>query len=178
MPAAASQDEEGYIKTATNNYVSRSAVVENPDKVELKGKSVLQPGSKVRGDLAAIRMGRYCFIGSQTELSPAPLGDAHVPMILRGNVYIGEDCNIEASAIGTNVYIGARSVIGPRCIVKDNCYIEEDTVLGGDTVIPPFSRVRGNPGKVVDELQPSASLELQELVHACYQGFVSSIPPT
>jgi dynactin 5 len=176
--AAATVEEEGYIKTATNSYVSRAAVVENPGKVELKGKSVLQPRTKIRGDLAAIRMGRYCFIGSRTELSPAPLGDGFIPMILRGNVCIGEDCRIEASAIGTNVYIGAHSKVGPRCIVKDNCYIEEDTVLGGDTVIPPFSQVRGNPGKVVDELEPSASLELQELAHACYQDFVSRNPAT
>ena len=64
MPAG-EEKEDGYIKTATNNYVSRSAVVENPGKVELKGKSVVQPGSIVRGDLAAIRMGRYCFIGTK-----------------------------------------------------------------------------------------------------------------
>jgi carbonic anhydrase/acetyltransferase-like protein (isoleucine patch superfamily) len=66
---------------------------------------------------------------------------------------------IEASAVGTNVYVGARSIIGPRCIIKDNCYIEEGTVLASDTVIPPFSRVRGNPAKVVDALPPSAASE-------------------
>ena len=178
MIAASTVDAEGYIKTATNSYVSRRAVVENPGKVELKGKSVLQPGTTIRGDLAAIRMGRYCFIGPRTVLSPAPLGDTFVPMILRGNVCIGEGCKIEASAIGTNVYIGARSKVGPRCIIKDNCYIEDDTVLGSDTVIPPFSRVTGNPGKVVDELQPSSSLELQELAHAHYQDFISRNPAT
>ena len=173
-----STEEVGYIKTATHNYVSRQAVVDNPAKVELKGKSVLKSGSKLRGDLAVIRMGRYCFVGEQTELSPAPLGDKHVPMVLRGNVIVGEDCKIEASAIGTNVYIGARSKIGPRCIIKDCCYIEEDSVLGSDTVIPPFSRVRGNPAKVVEELPPSAALELQELSQRVYQDFVARNPAT
>jgi dynactin 5 len=171
-------EDEGYIKTATHNYVSRKALVENPAKVELKGKSVLQPGSKLRGDLAVIRIGRYCYVGHNTELSPAPLGNAHVPMILRGNIRIGNDCKIEASALGTNVCIGARSIIGPRCIIKDNCYIDEDTVLASDTVIPPFSRVRGNPAKVVDSLPPSAALELQEMAHGTYLDFVASTTTT
>jgi dynactin 5 len=171
-------EEEGYIKTATHSYVSRKAMVENPGKVELKGKSVLQPGSKLRGDLAVIRIGRYCYVGFNTELSPAPLATAHVPMILRGNVCIGNDCKIEASAVGTNVYIGARSIIGSRCIIKDNCYIEEGTVLASDTVIPPFSRVRGNPAKVVDALPPSAALELQEMAHDTYLDFVATTTTT
>mmetsp|Transcript_3645 Transcript_3645/g.6116 ORF Transcript_3645/g.6116 Transcript_3645/m.6116 type:complete len:177 (-) Transcript_3645:77-607(-) len=174
-----SNNDDGYIKTATHNYVSRQAVVQNPAKVELKGKSVLQPGVTVRGDLAVIRMGRYCFIEETSELSPAPLaGDKHVPMVLRGNIMIGKGCKIEASAIGTNVYIGAASTIGKRCIIKDNCWIEDGTVLGSDVVIPPFSRVRGAPGKVVEEMPPSASLEIQELAQRTYQEFVSSNPAT
>jgi dynactin-5 len=171
--------DEGYIKTATHNYVSRQAKVENPAKVELKGKSVLRPGVTVRGDLAVIRMGRYCFIDEHSELSPAPLSkDKHVPMVLRGNVMVGQGCKIEASAIGTNVYIGAGSTIGKRCIIKDNCWIEDGTVLGSDVVIPPFSRVEGAPGKVVEEMPPSAALEIQELAHRTYQEFVSSGPVT
>jgi dynactin 5 len=186
-----------YIQTSTQNYVSRKAVVEQPSRVELKGKSILEEGCILRGDLAVIRMGRYCYVGSRTELSPAPADSEdnnaetitatttattdnrqklYIPMIVRGNVYIGPDCKIEASAIGTNVYIGARSCIGPRCILKDNVYVEEGTVLGSDTVIPPFSRVRGNPGKVVtsgESLPPSAAMELQELAHTTFHTFVT-----
>jgi len=174
-----SADESGYIKTATHNYVSRQAVVSNPSKVELKGKSILQPGVKIRGDLAIVRMGRYCFVGNETTLSPAPLGDdKYVHMILRGNVVIGNHCNIQAGAIGTNVYIGNNVTLGERCIIKDSCWIEDGTSLGKDTVIPPFSRVAGAPGKVIEELPPSASLELQELAQSRYQEFVASNPDT
>lgn len=175
----ATATDNGYIKTATHNYVSRQAIVQNPGKVELKGKSVLRPGVTVRGDLAVIRMGRYCFIEEKSELSPAPLSaEKHVPMVLRGNVMVGQGCKIEASAIGTNVYIGAGSTIGKRCIIKDNCWIEDGTVLGNDVVIPPFSRVEGAPGKVVEGMPPSAALELQELAQRTYQQFVSSNPAT
>jgi dynactin 5 len=186
MERSDKDDTNGYIQTSTQNYVSRKAVVEQPSRVELKGKSILEEGCILRGDLAVIRMGRYCYVGSRTTLSPAPADNdctttnnppkLYIPMIVRGNVYIGPDCKIEASAIGTNVYIGARSCIGPRCILKDNVYVEEDTVLGSDTVIPPFSRVRGNPGKVVsseESLSPSAAMELQELAHTTFHTFVT-----
>lgn len=171
-------EEVGYIKTATHNYVSRQAVVNNPSKVELKGKSVLKPGVKIRGDLAVIRMGRYCTIEERSDLSPPTLGAKNVPMILRGNIVVGEDCKIEASAIGTNVFIGRKTKIGSRCIIKDCCWIEAGTVLGNDTVIPPFSRVRGDPGRIIESLPPSASLELQELAQNTYSDFLATHPST
>lgn len=166
-----------YIKTATNNYVSRAAVVEGPSRVELKGKSVLQKNVTVRGDLATIRMGRYCFLEESTTLEPAKINqEKHVPMFIRGNVYIGKNCVIHAASIGTNVYIDDNCVIGERAIIKDNCWITEGTHLGNDTVIPPFSRV--SDGRVVEELPPSAATELQEMAHKQYQDFVNANPMT
>ena len=89
--------DEGYIKTATHNYVSRQAKVENPAKVELKGKSVLRPGVTVRGDLAVIRMGRYCFIDEHSELSPAPLSilrciSSHIQTMEAHEAYAHSPC--------------------------------------------------------------------------------------
>lgn len=167
-------DDGGYIKTATHNYVSRKAAVSDPAKVEIKGKSVLREGVSVRSDLAIIRVGRYCYFGQDTCLAPAPLGDKHVPMVVRGNAIIGKECQIHASAIGTNVYIGDGVTIGDRCIIKDSCWIEAGTVLGKDTMIPPFSRVAGAPGKVIETLPASASLELQQFAHQQYQEFCAA----
>jgi dynactin-5 len=168
-------EESSYIKTATHNYVSRQAIVDNPAQVELKGKCVLQPKSRLRGDLAIVRLGRYVIVNQDTVLEPARL-DQHkyVPMIVRGHVIIERDCHIQASAIGTNVFIGQCCKIGPRCIIKDNCWIERGTVLGADTVVPPYSRVKGDPGKVVQELPPSAAVELQELAQVAYRDFLAS----
>ena len=167
-----------YIRTATHNYVSRRATVEGPSNVELKGKSVLSPGVVVRGDLAVIRMGRYCTVHRNAVIRPAPMGDKHVPMVLRGNVVIEDNSVVEATAVGTNVRIGKDCVIGKRVILKDCCWVEDGTVLGDDTVVPPFSRVQGKPGMVVEELPPSAASDLQDMAQEAYQDFLKTNPAT
>jgi dynactin-5 len=87
-------------------------------------------------------------------------------------VTIGEECTIEAAAIGSFVRIGNGCKIGKRCFIKDACILEEGTVLGDDTVVPPFSRVKGRPGLVVEELPPSAAMDLQAAALQAYQSFV------
>jgi dynactin-5 len=159
---------EGFIKTASNNYVSRQAHVKDPQMVELKGKSVVKDGVVMRGDLGRIQMGRYVTVGEGTVISPC----RQVPMVIRGHVTIGKECMIEAAAIGSFVRIGNGCKIGKRCFIKDACILEEGTILGDDTVVPPFSRVKGRPGLVVEELPPSAAMDLQDAALQTYQSFV------
>jgi dynactin 5 len=167
-----SSSEETYIKTASHVFVSRQATIEDPNQVQLQGKSVLREGVSVRG---SVRMGRYCYVGEHTILKSPTHGDQMVvPLIIRGHSQIGKHCIIEAASIGSNVVIGDGCKIGKRCLIKDNCWVAPGTALGDDTVIPPFSRVAGAPGKVVAELPPSAATELQELAQEAYQNFAST----
>mmetsp|Transcript_7979 Transcript_7979/g.14513 ORF Transcript_7979/g.14513 Transcript_7979/m.14513 type:complete len:173 (-) Transcript_7979:124-642(-) len=164
---ASTTAEKGYIKTASHNYVSRKASVKGPQNVELKGKSVLRDGVVARGDINRIQMGRYVTVGEGTSLTPCD-----VPMVIRGHDVIGKSCEIQAASIGSYVKIGDFVKIGKRCFIKDCCIIEEGTILGDDTVVPPFSRVKGRPGLVVEELPPSAAMDLQDVALALYQSFV------
>lgn len=75
---------------------------------------------------------------------------------------IGKDCVIEAAAIGASVYIGENCVISKRVIVKDCCYIEPGTVIAQDMVIPPFSRVRGCPGRLQGLMPESVAVTFPE----------------
>lgn len=34
-------------------------------------KSIIMPGAIIRGEIQAIRIGRYCFIGKDTVIRPA-----------------------------------------------------------------------------------------------------------
>lgn len=168
MIASTDTDAEGYIKTASHNYVSRKATVKGPQQVELKGKSVLKDGVVVRGDLGhRIQMGRYVTVGEGTTLTPCA-----VPMVIRGHDTVGKSCEIQAASIGSYVKIGDNVKIGKRCLIKDCVIIEEGTILGDDTVVPPFSRVKGRPGQVVEELPPSAAMDLQDVALDMYQTFV------
>lgn len=191
--AGVSEEEEGYIKTASHNYISRKAKIQGPQHVEMKGRSIVEDQVMMHGDLAPIRIGRYCCIASGTVLEPAPLpfsarlvsstssepttsakqrvSSTHVPMLLGGQSRIGSNCHIQAAAIGSFVVIGDSCKIGKRCILKDACIVEDGSVLGDDTVVPPFSRVAGVPAHIVEELPPATTLELQELALEYYQEF-------
>jgi dynactin-5 len=99
------QEDEGYIKTTTHNYVSRNATIDGAKQVEIKGRSILHQGVKVRGDLQIVRIGRYCEIGPSSILEPpsSPFQSAkYIPMVIGSHSHIGQDCEIRAAAIGSS----------------------------------------------------------------------------
>jgi len=169
-------EEEGYVKTAAYNYVSRKAFIHGAKNVEMKGKSIVHPKVHIRGDFQTVRIGRYCHIGEGSILRPpsyqASLDTSHeggarengensneeekqlikfLPLIVGSHTRIGKGCVIEAAAVGSSVYIGDNCVISKRVIIKDCCYIASGTVIAQDTVIPPFSRVAGCPGVMIED---------------------------
>ena len=163
----------GYIKTTTHNYISRQAKIEGPKQVELKGRSIIQPNVVVRGDLSIIRIGRYCEICPHTTLEPAihPLTKVYIPMVIGSHTHIGTNCNIQAAAIGSMVWIGNDVTLGKRVIIKDNCVLDDGVVLGDDTVIPPFTRIAKQDVTVYQELPPATAVQLQELSMDRFQEF-------
>jgi len=169
----------GYIKTTTHNFVSRKAIIDGPKQVEIRGRSILQDGVHIRGDLAMIRIGRYCEIDIHTILEPPmhPFDPSkRIPIIIGSHTHIGSNSTIAAAAIGSMVWIGKNVTLGPRVIVKDNCIIEDGVHLGADTVIPPFTRI-SSKGAVQDshflqtELPPSMAIHMQELSLDRFQVF-------
>mmetsp|Transcript_24483 Transcript_24483/g.67640 ORF Transcript_24483/g.67640 Transcript_24483/m.67640 type:complete len:167 (+) Transcript_24483:358-858(+) len=94
-----------YIKTMTHNYVSRKAIIEGAKRVEIKGRSILHEGVKVRGDLQIVKIGRYCEIGALTSLEPAEnqfQKERRIPMIIGSHTHIGKECDIRGAAIGSS----------------------------------------------------------------------------
>mmetsp|Transcript_22599 Transcript_22599/g.49135 ORF Transcript_22599/g.49135 Transcript_22599/m.49135 type:complete len:189 (+) Transcript_22599:124-690(+) len=172
-PAVAAADDD-YIKTMTHNFVSRKAVIEGAKRVEIKGRSILHQGVKVRGDLQIVKIGRYCEIGASTSLEPPEnpfQQDKRVPMIIGSHTHIGKECSIRGAAIGSMVSIGDNVEIGKRCIIKDNCVIESNVVLGDDTVIPPFTLISTKNPTFYQELPPSVAVLTQEVSLDRYSEF-------
>lgn len=169
-----SETNEGYIKTTTHNYVSRKATINGAKQVEIKGRSILQDGVIVRGDLAIVRIGRYCEIDTNTLLEPPghPLKTSkNIPLVIGSHTHIGSNCEIRAAAVGSMVWIGDDVKLGKRCIIKDNVVIESGTVLGDDTVIPPFTRISAKNPTFHQEIPPSTAVQMQEISLDRYQEF-------
>jgi dynactin-5 len=149
-------DRSAYIETAKANKISRSCVLCGSQNIILHGKAIIQSGAVIRGDLAQVRIGRYCILRKDCVLRPPykalQRGFAFYPMQVGTNVIIGEGSVVEAASVGSNVRIGAGCVVARRCILKDCCVLLDDTVLAPDTVVPPFSVFSGAPGRLVAEL--------------------------
>jgi dynactin-5 len=174
--------EDGYIRTAAQNLVSRSATIWGARNVELRGKSVVEAAAEIRGGEGGgdggaaapgaagnssggkIRIGRYCHIGRGCVIEPAYVDDVsntdadvtarrRLPLVIGSNTSVGPNCLVRAAAIGSSVIIGRDCTLGNRSIVKDCCLVEDGTILPPDTVVPPFSVVRSAiPGKSVGRI--------------------------
>lgn len=96
-----------------------------------------------------------------------------MPQRIGGHTRIGNNCMVESASIGDGVFIGNNCKLMNRSIIKDVCYIYDGTVLSPDTVVPPFCRVRGDPGRLLDQPLPeSAVVMLPEECEEEYADFV------
>lgn len=57
--------------TPSGNKVHRNGTIVNGQKISVEGRTIIQPKVTLRGDIANISTGRYCFIGQNTQLRPS-----------------------------------------------------------------------------------------------------------
>mmetsp|Transcript_4333 Transcript_4333/g.9721 ORF Transcript_4333/g.9721 Transcript_4333/m.9721 type:complete len:227 (-) Transcript_4333:555-1235(-) len=189
-----------YIRTATQNYISRSANILGAPNLTTKGKSIIQADATIHGDYGApIHVGRYCHIQKGVIMTPSvvpvssdPLlaidrppssglggGDGSImppgknekalPIIIGSHTQIGSNTHIQSISVGSCVRVGSNCILSPRSKVHDCCIIEDGTVIPPDMVVPPFSRVRGTPGKIVGTLPECCG---GEFVECCVQDYL------
>ncbi|XP_053981717.1 dynactin subunit 5 [Hylaeus anthracinus] len=167
-----------YVETASGNKVSRQTVLCGSQNIVLHGKVIVQSDAIIRGDLANIRIGRYCIISKNAIIRPPfkkfSKGVAFFPLTVGDHVFVGERAVVNAAIVGSCIYIGKNAVIGRRCILKDCCYIEDGAVVPPETIVPSFARIAGSPAKRVDDL-PDCTLDLMlEFTKNYYQHFIPS----
>lgn len=216
-----------YIRTAAQNYISRSAIIHGPKNLITNGRSVFRSGVIIHGEYedASINIGRYvrleegvvitpCVVPKSSDpLIPSSLNDTEnknndetvdsksnttdnnystqqslslssspkknekaIPVHIGSHTYIGQNTHIAGSiSIGSCVYIGSNCILSSRSQVHDCCIIENETVVPSDMIVPPFSRVRGNPGRIVGMLPECTGGELVEARVYNYLDFVAGI---
>ncbi len=150
-----------YIRTTGSNYVSREASVLGARNVNLKGRCIIFPKAVLRGEMAPLRVGRYCIVNRKAVLQPgySILGGIcrFTPLVVGSYTVIGEGAIVSAASVGAFVRVGEGCVLCNGCVVKDNCVIEAGAVVPEGMVVPPFSRVTGIPGRIVDDMPESTS---------------------
>ncbi|KAL6702265.1 trimeric LpxA-like protein [Trichoderma pleuroticola] len=172
-----------YIETDTGNKVARKAVLVGTQNIMLGGKTVIQPEVMIRGDLVrtaapppssggtapqnttAVAIGRYCFLSRAVLLRPPGRiykgVFTYMPLRIGDHVFIGQGTVVQAASIGNHVSIGNGCVINEFAILKDYVKVLDGTIVPANMVIPSFSIVAGQPGRVVGELPDGAHEEFE-----------------
>ncbi|XP_014668820.1 PREDICTED: dynactin subunit 5-like [Priapulus caudatus] len=165
-----------YIETASGNKVSRQSVLCGSQNIVINGKSIVMSECIIRGDLANVRIGRQCIIGTRSVIRPPfkkfSKGVAFFPLHIGDNVFIEENCVINAAQIGSYVHIGKNCIIGRRCVLKDCCAIADNTVLPPETVVPPFTLFSGSPGHYVADMPECTQDLMVDVTKSFYQHFL------
>lgn len=165
-----------YVETASGNKVSKQTVLCGSQNIILNGKVIIQSDAIIRGDLANVRIGRYCIISKNSVIRPPfkkfSKGVAFFPLHMGDHVYVGENSVVSAAVIGSYVHIGKNVVISRRCVLKDCCMIEDNTILAPETVVPPFSRYGGSPGLSVGDLPECTQDIMVDFTRSYYEHFV------
>lgn len=162
-----------WIVTESGNRINKNRLnLKDTQSIILGGKVILDSDVTIRGDLKpprkdptralekgerepnAVQVGRYAHIHSGCTLTPPRDAGSgrYYTMKLGDYVSIGASTQVRAASIASCVWIGEGCTIGNMSIVKECVVVEDGTVVPERAVIPPFSRVAGNPGLVVEEL--------------------------
>lgn len=98
-----------------------------------------------------------------------------MPLRIGDHVFVGENSVVQAATIGSHVHIAANAVVGEFAIVKDYVRILEGTVIPANMVIPSFSVVAGQPGRVIGEVPEGGheQFEMRDL----YKTVGNNVPP-
>lgn len=112
---------------------------------------------------------------SSSSSSSPTKNEKAVSIHIGSHTYIGQNTHIDGLSLGSCVYIGSNCILSSRSKVHDCCIIENETIIPSDMIIPPFSRVRGNPGRIVGTLPECTGAELVEARVCDYLDFVAGL---
>ena len=157
------RDKDKYIETSNRNYISRSALIQETTSVEIKGKCIIEENVILRGDLASIRMGRYCIIKKNTYLLPSELLIEEALLEEKGEkttkttkktktkntkegihqkrtkipMSIGNMTFIDSNCHIKAAYIGCNVHIGENVEIGARSVIKDNVIIEANTIIPP-----------------------------------------
>lgn len=63
-------DKYTFLCKASGNKVSKQTVLCGSQNIVLQGRVIIQPEAIIRGDLANVKVGRYCIISKEAVIRP------------------------------------------------------------------------------------------------------------
>jgi sugar O-acyltransferase (sialic acid O-acetyltransferase NeuD family) len=145
-----------------NNYLKKEII----DRLNIPSKKYITIYSINSTISRYSTIGNGCFLGTGTIISVnVKIGD-HVKIlqhtVIGHDSIISDYCSIANSvAIAGKVEIGSECYIGMNVSIKEGVKIAKGSILGMGSVIisdiPPYSKVVGVPGRVIQDLRVSSN---------------------
>lgn len=153
-------------RCAASVYVAAGAVVIGD--VEIGEDSSIWFNTVVRGDIAAIRIGR----GSNVQDNCTVHVTSTDPVVIGDEVTIGHGVTVHGCVIEDFCLIGIGAVVLDGAVVGRGSVIGAGAVVAPKTTVPPGSLVLGVPGKAVKTLPGAA--DANRITAAHYVAYARS----
>jgi carbonic anhydrase/acetyltransferase-like protein (isoleucine patch superfamily) len=141
-------------KIAESAFIADGVVIIGD--VEIGENASIWYNCVLRADVGRIRVGARSNVqdGSclhmTSELSHAIIGE---------EVTVGHNAIVHGATVHDGALIGMGSILLDNAVVGTESLVAAGTVVPPRMVIPPYSLVRGQPGRVLKELNEEARLE-------------------
>ncbi len=141
-------------KIASSAFIAEGAVIIGD--VEVGEYANIWYGCVLRADVGFIRIGARSNVqdGSclhmTSDLSNAVIGN---------EVTVGHGAIVHGASVGDGALVGMGSVLLDNAVIGEESLVAAGTVVPPRMVVPPYSLVRGQPGRVVREMNAHERLE-------------------
>lgn len=129
---------------AESAFISEAAYIVGD--VEIGENSSVWPGTVVRGDQGAIKIGKNTDIQDNSVV--------HGGVTIGDSVHVGHGAVINCNSIGNNVLIGMNATLLHYAEIGSFCVIGAGCLVSQGMEIPDKSFVVGVPGEIKGEVSP------------------------
>ena len=190
-----------YIRTATQNYISRTTKIQGPNNLTMKGKSIIQSNTIIHGEYtnSQIYIGRYCYIEDGVVLTPS-VAPINMDPLLENRWSLSENKKIDNDTppmndnekvlpivIGSHTHIGyntriySTSVgscvrIGNNCVLSPRSRVHDCCIIEDNSIVPDDMIIppfsRFRGNKIVGTLPECTG---SEFVDSCVQDYLAFV---
>ncbi|MDC7246554.1 MAG: gamma carbonic anhydrase family protein [Sphaerochaetaceae bacterium] len=116
--------------------------------VHLSENCSVWPNATIRGDMAAIRIGKNSNIQDNCVVHV----NSGMETVIEDNVTVGHGAILHACTIESHVLIGMGAIVLDQAVIGEYSLVAAGALVPPRKVFPPRSMIMGNPAKVVRQL--------------------------
>ncbi len=146
-------------------------------EVRLAARSSVWFNAVLRGDLAPIELGECSNVQDLSTVHVEGTDERKPGAPMRGTrigryTTVGHNCVIHSCDIGDDCLIGMHATIMNGVKIGRGSIVGAGTLVLEDTVVPPFSLVVGNPGRVRKTYRPSI---IEEVIRRAADSYLERV---